>query len=199
MTKKPADPQSGMENDDNLMARIGRGDGEAFGTLYRRWSRRVMSYAWRSLSDKGEAEDVVQETFLSVFRASSRYRPSERFGAFLFRIAGNAVRSRCRRKWPIPLDFPDEEEEEGRSPAEMEADWALFEERERLEAALATLPAPQRNALLLAVTGGLSYREIAIQEGISEDAVAARICRARKALRNVLSASGCEEEEKVYA
>ena len=76
---------------------------------------------------------------------------------------------------------------------------SYFEERERIESALATLPQPQREALLLAVTGGLSYREIALQEGVSEDAVAARICRARKALRKVLSASGCEEEEKVDA
>jgi len=156
-----------------------------------------MSYAYRSLSDKGEAEDVVQETFLSVYRAASRYRPCERFGAYLFRIAGNAVRSRCRKKWPLPLDFPDEEDD---SPLpEKVEDWTLFEERERIESALATLPQPQREALLLAVTGGLSYREIALQEGVSEDAVAARICRARKALRKVLSSSGCEEEETVDA
>jgi RNA polymerase sigma-70 factor (ECF subfamily) len=156
-----------------------------------------MSYAYRSLSDKGEAEDVVQETFLSVYRAASRYRPCERFGAYLFRIAGNAVRSRCRKKWPMPLDFPEEEDD---SPLpENGEEWTLFEERERIESALAALPQPQREALLLAVTGGLSYREIALQEGVSEDAVAARICRARKALRKVLSASGCEEEEKVDA
>ena len=197
MTGNPAEPYEGIECDDALMSRVGRGDREAFETLYRRWSRRVMSYAYRSLSDKGEAEDVVQETFLSVFRAASRYRPCERFGAYLFRIAGNAVRSRCRKKWPIPLDFPEEEDD---SPLpEIGEDWTLFEERERIESALATLPQPQREALLLAVTGGLSYREIALQEGVSEDAVAARVCRARKALRKVLSISGCEEEETVDA
>jgi RNA polymerase sigma-70 factor (ECF subfamily) len=199
VTKNPADLQAGLESDDNLMARVGKGDAGAFETLYGRWSRRVMAYAFRALSDKGEAEDVVQETFLSVFRASSRYRPCERFGAFLFRIAGNAVRSRIRRKCPIPLDFSEGEEEESRFPSDTEGDWTHFEERERLHAALETLPFPQRNALLLAVTGGLSYREIALQEGISEDAVAARICRARKALRKALAASGCEEEEKVDA
>lgn len=191
------EPQDGIECDDALMGRVGQGDRDAFETLYRRWSRRVMSYAYRSLSDKGEAEDVVQETFLSVFRAASRYRPCERFGAYLFRIAGNAVRSRCRKKWPMPLDFP-EEEDDSPSP-ETGEDWNLFEERERIESALATLPRPQREALLLAVTGGLSYREIALQEGVSEDAVAARVCRARKALRKVLSISGCEEEETVDA
>lgn len=197
MTGNPAEPHEGIETDDALMSRVGRGDREAFETLYRRWSRRVMSYAYRSLSDKGEAEDVVQETFLSVYRAASRYRPCERFGAYLFRIAGNAVRSRCRKKWPMPLDFPEEEDD---SPLpENGEEWTLFEERERIESALAALPQPQREALLLAVTGGLSYREIALQEGVSEDAVAARICRARKALRKVLSASGCEEEEKVDA
>ena len=197
MTGNPAEPYEGSETDDALMSRVGRGDREAFATLYRRWSRRVMSYAYRSLSDKGEAEDVVQETFLSVYRAASRYRSCERFGAYLFRIAGNAVRSRCRKKWPTPLDFPEEEDD---SPlAETGENWTLFEERERIESALATLPQPQREALLLAVTGGLSYREIALQEGVSEDAVAARICRARKALRKVLSVSECEEEETVDA
>jgi RNA polymerase sigma-70 factor (ECF subfamily) len=197
MIGNPTEPQDGIECDDALMGRVGRGDRDAFETLYRRWSRRVMSYAYRSLSDKGEAEDVVQETFLSVFRAAPRYRPCERFGAYLFRIAGNSVRSRCRKKWPLPLDFPEEEDDS--PPLDSGADWTLFEERERLESALATLPQPQREALLLAVTGGLSYREIALQEGVSEDAVAARICRARKALRKVLSISGCEEEETVDA
>jgi RNA polymerase sigma-70 factor (ECF subfamily) len=189
--------QAGTENDDILMSRIGRGDAAAFETLYRRWSRRVMAYAYRSLSDRGEAEDVVQETFLSVFRAASRYRSRERFGAFLFRIAGNAVRSRFRKKRPLLFDI--QEEEDGFCPPENAEDRTRFEERERLDSALAALPEPQRDALLLAVTGGLSYREIALEAGVSEDAVAARVCRARKALRKILSADGCEEGKKIDA
>lgn len=198
MTEDMHPSWTGTESDDNLMARIGGGDREAFETLYRRWSRRVMAYACRSLSDRGEAEDVVQETFLSVFRSAGRYLPRERFGAFLFRIAGNAVRSRWRRKIPLPVDCPDGEEEEPFPPV-LETERSLLEERSRLETALAALPQPQRNALLLAVVAGLSYREIALQEGISEDAVAARVCRARKALKKALSAGGCEEEEKIDA
>jgi len=193
-----ADSRPEVESDDGLMARIGEGDGKAFEILYSRWSRRVMAYAFRSLSDRVEAEDVVQETFLSLFRSASRYRPRDRFGAFLFRIAGNAVRNRYRRRCPLPVDFPDVEDE---SPflSGFDAGVSRFEERERLDTALAALPEPQRNALLLAVLGGLSYREIAIEQGVSEDTVAARICRARKALRKALSPGGFEEEEKTDA
>ncbi len=195
MTNNPAERQAELESDDSLMARIGRGDREAFEALYRRWSSRVMAYACRSLSDRAESEDVVQETFLSVFRSASRYRPSERFGAFLFRIAGNAVRSRWRKKRPLPVDCSGEEEEDNFFQSKtIEGEWSHFEERERIGAALATLPEAQRNALLLAVIGGLSYREIALEEGVSENAVAARICRARKALRKALSEGGFEEE-----
>ena len=189
--------QAGTESDDDLTVRVGRGERSAFETLYRRWARRVMAYAYRSLSDRGEAEDVVQETFLSLYRAAPNYKPRERFGAYLFRIAGNAVRSRVRRKIPVPLDFPDEED--GSPSIEAPRDWLLFEERERIARALATLPEGSRDALLLAVIGGLSYREIAEESGISEDAVAARISRARKALRKALSPEGSEKEEKVDA
>ena len=189
--------QAGTESDDDLAVRVGHGERLAFETLYRRWARRVLAYAYRSLSDRGEAEDVVQETFLSLYRAAPNYKPRERFGAYLFRIAGNAVRSRVRRKVPLPLDFSEEEDD---SPSiEAPRDWLLFEERERIARALAILPEESREVLLLAVIGGLSYREIAKEAGISEDAVAARISRARKTLRKALSPEGSEKEEKVDA
>lgn len=186
-------------SDDSLMKRIGRGDTEAFDALYRRWARRVMAYAYRSLSDRGEAEDVVQETFLAVFRSAPRYVPRERFGAYLFRVAGNAVRSRYRKKGPVVLMDFSEQQEDGMEALDEEAPFSRFEEGETMNRALERLSPDQRECLLLAAVGGLSYREIAHEAGISEDAVAARISRARKSLKRILSGWEREEEEKVNA
>lgn len=176
------DGELGGEDDDALMVHVGRGEGWAFEVLYRRWARRVMAYAYRSLNDRGEAEDVVQETFLALHRSSPRYKSCERFGAFLFRIAGNAVRSRYRKRIPFPVD--DEAEEVRGVPEEPLLE--RVEDREDLGQALLRLHPEQREVLLLAVVAGLGYREIGVMTGISEDAVAARIYRARKRLREIL-------------
>jgi RNA polymerase sigma-70 factor (ECF subfamily) len=185
-------------SDDSLMKRIGGGDAEAFETLYRRWARPVMAYAYRSLCDRGEAEDVVQETFLAVFRSASRYVPSERFGAYLFRIAGNAVRSRYRRKRPVVLVDFSEIGENGLEDLEepSPSPFSRFEEGETINRALERLSFEQRECLLLAAVGGLSYSQIAQSAGISEDVVAARISRARKKLKKILAGGEHEEEEK---
>lgn len=199
MTNNPYGPETIAESDDTLMGRIGRGDEGAFAILYRRWARRVMAYAYRSLSDREEAEDVVQETFLSIFRSASRYRPCERFGAYLFRIAGNGVRSRCRRRNPVMLVDFSETAEGCPEPVDEDDPFGRFEEAETLDRALAMLSFEQRESFLLAVVAGLSYREIASLADVSEDAVAARICRARKNLKKILSSWVRKEEEKVDA
>lgn len=183
-------------SDDSLMKRIGEGDTEAFETLYRRWARPVMAYAFRSLCDRGEAEDVVQETFLAVFRSASRYVPSERFGAYLFRIAGNAVRSRYRRKRPVVLVDFSEIGENGLEDLEEPSPFSRFEEGETINRALERLSFEQRESLLLAAVGGLSYSQIAQSAGISEDVVAARISRARKKLKKILAGWEHKEEDK---
>lgn len=167
-------------NDDELMQLIKKDDHTAFRILYARWARRIMSFAYRALSDKREAEDIVQETFMSLFSSRNRYEERGKFASFLFRIAGNAVRDRFRSRRGIPFEEPESFITE---PYHQDDPHIRID----LEEALKTLSFEHREVLLLAVMGGLTYREISEITGISESAVAQRICRTRRKLQEIMS------------
>lgn len=167
-------------NDDELMKLVAEGDETAFRVIYSRWGSRVMGYAARALGDRTEAEDVVQETFLNLYKSRKRYSARGRFAPFLFRIAGNLVRSRFRGRLPEPVEELDD-------LVEIPGHDRAVEARLDLETAMEVLPFDQREALLLAVMGGMKYREIAALAGCTEDTIAKRVSRARASLRAVLS------------
>jgi len=166
-------------NDDELMELIKNDDEAAFRILYARWGRRIMSYASRALQDRVEAEDVVQETFMALYRFRKRYEEKGRLPSFLFRIADNAVRSRFRSRNPIPVEDLDDFQPDPiyENTADVKID---------IEKALGQLPFQQREALLLAVMGDMTYKEIGALTGSSESAVAQRICRARRKLYEIM-------------
>ena len=85
----------GNQNDDKqLMIRFGRrGDREAFEQLVRRWDRRVLSFLAKAGGDLEAAEDLRQEVFLRLYRHGRRYDPRYGFSTWLFRIAGNVLKS----------------------------------------------------------------------------------------------------------
>lgn len=170
-------------NDDELMELIKNDDDGAFRILYARWGRRIMSYASRALQDRAEAEDVVQETFMALYKFRKRYKEKGRLSSFLFRIAGNAVRSRVRSRNPIPVE--DLEDFQHDPVYENTADVKID-----IEKALGQLPFQQREVLLLAVMGGMTYKEIGVLTGSSESAVAQRICRARRKLYEIMAPDG---------
>ncbi|MDO9508657.1 MAG: sigma-70 family RNA polymerase sigma factor [Thermovirgaceae bacterium] len=175
-------------DDDLLMLQFASGNEKAMETLYKCWAPRIMAYAGRCLGDFHEAQDVAQESFMMLSKSAVGYEPRGRFGAYLFRIAGNIVRSRCRKKAPLLgvmdelYDGPNDE-----GIAEETAMWRID-----LESALEKLPADQREALLLVVCGGLSYDEAALVQGVSQDALAQRVSRSRKGLYRMLSGKGME-------
>ena len=177
--------------EDLLVKRIAEGDQAAFAELYASWSRRIMSYCVRTLRNTEEAEDVVQETFLQLFKAASTYRAEGKFAGFIFRIAGNLVRSRFRGN-PAPDSLTrmldDEEQEMPHNLRYIPEDGIL--DRIDLEAALGMLPDRQREALLL-VGQGLSYREGAEVLGVTVEAFAQLVLRGRRILRgNLVSSVG---------
>lgn len=177
--------------EDLLVKRIAEGDQAAFAELYASWSRRIMSYCVRTLRNTEEAEDVVQETFLQLFKAAPSYRAEGKFAGFIFRIAGNLVRSRFRGN-PAPDSLTrmldDEEQETPHNLRYIPEDGIL--DRIDLETALGLLPDRQREALLL-VGQGLSYREGAEVLGVTVEAFAQLVLRGRRVLRgNLVSSAG---------
>src|SRR5436305_6881709 len=93
-------------SDAELMARVRKGDREAFADLVDRHKDAVVSYVARLTADRDRAEDLAQETFLRLFRAAGEYTEQGYLRAFLFRIATNLVRSEERRAQPLRLPMP---------------------------------------------------------------------------------------------
>jgi RNA polymerase sigma-70 factor (ECF subfamily) len=182
------------DDDVRLMLALRDGDERAFDALFERWAGRVLRFVERMVREPGAAEDLVQETFLRVWRARERYVPEARFSTWLFTIAGNAARNELRRPFRgaahDPLDPDDAKPELATDgPASDE----LVDARRTslgLEAALAALPERQREALWLCAVEGLSYAEVALALETSEGSVKALIHRARVTLARAAGERG---------
>jgi RNA polymerase sigma-70 factor (ECF subfamily) len=145
-------------SDGDLIQRIGTGDRDAFEALYRRFARPVFGLALRRLGDRGRAEDALQETFTSIWRAASTYDPERGPGApWLYAVARNAIVDRSRGRSEIPADPPEEEAAGPGPPEHAEASWLSW----RVHLALAELPEHERAVLELAYWSGLSQSEVA--------------------------------------
>jgi RNA polymerase sigma-70 factor, ECF subfamily len=145
-------------SDGELLQRIGNGDREAFDVLYRRFVRPVFALALRRLGDRGRAEDATQETFTSVWRSASSYRPERGPGApWLYAVARNAIVDRTRARSEPPAEVPDDPSAEPGPPEQAERSWLSW----RVHRALQDLPEHERPLLELAYWSGLSQSEIA--------------------------------------
>jgi RNA polymerase sigma-70 factor, ECF subfamily len=145
-------------SDGDLIQRVGSGDRKAFETLYRRFARPVFGLALRRLGDRGRAEDAVQETFTSVWRSASTYRPERGPGApWLYAVARNAIVDKGRSRAETPAEPPDEEAAGPGPPEQAEASWISW----RVHLALEELPEHERTVLELAYWSGLSQSEVA--------------------------------------
>ena len=177
-----------VDEDVRLMLAFRDGDARAFDALFERWAGRVLRFVERMVGEASVAEDLVQETFVRVWRARERYQPEARFSTWLFTIAGNAARNELRRPFRrAPHDSLEEEREgaslelaSGEPPADVQVD--ARRAGAGLEARLAALPERQCEALWLRAVEGLSYAEVAAALATSEPSVKALIHRARVAL-----------------
>jgi RNA polymerase sigma-70 factor (ECF subfamily) len=149
--------------DGELISRTGDGDRGAFEVLYRRYSRPVFGLALRRLGDRGRAEDAVQETFASIWRAARSYRPERGPGApWLYAVARNAIIDRSRARYEPPAEAPDEASPELGPPERVEAGWTAW----RVHRALEELSPNERSVIELAYWSGLSQSEVAEYLGI---------------------------------
>ena len=168
------------------MLALRAGDGSAFEALFRRWSAPLLRYLDRMVRDEADAEELVQETFLRLYRARERYRPDARFSTWLYTIATRLALNELRRpRRQNPHRSTDDEDAPVVLPhGGARADDVAHARRigEAVEGALGTLPERQRAALWLAAVEGLSYAEIAASLATTEKSVKALVHRARLAL-----------------
>ena len=150
-------------SDGELIARVGSGDRGAFETLYRRYARPVFGLALRRLGDRGRAEDAVQETFASVWRAAGSYRPERGPGApWLYAVARNAIVDNGRTRREPPVEGVEEKAGDETPADKAESGWVTW----RVHRALAELPENERVVIELAYWGGRSQSEVAEMLGI---------------------------------
>jgi len=152
------------EADSALMARVEGRDAEALGILYDRHAGRLMGLAQRILGDTGEAEEILQEVFLYVWKASATFDPA-RGPVLAWLLVATRSRSidrlRSRRPGKSGVTVGLEEAPETASREDVEADAAGREWETRCRAAIGELPEDQRRALELAYFEGLTHQEIA--------------------------------------
>ncbi|TNE91537.1 MAG: RNA polymerase sigma factor [Deltaproteobacteria bacterium] len=167
-------------SDAALMARLARGDSSALGPLFMRYGKLAGSLMLRvepSLS-REQADDLVQEVFLTLLDTAPRYRESQRLKAWICGIAVRKARGWRRKHWlrrGLLERFTPERQVEALPSQRAEA-------RQSIDHALRALPAGQREVLVLHVVEGLSGQEVAETLGLSENAVWVRLHRARKTL-----------------
>ena len=170
--------QDGDEEDRGLLAAHVAGDADAFAALVRRHQSRLWAVALRTLGDREEAADALQDALLSAYRSASSYRGDARVTTWLHRIVVNACLDRVRRRKARPtVPMPqDADPPDPRDPLE-ERETAI-----EIEAALAALPDEQRAALVLVDVQGMPVDEAAQVLGVPPGTVKSRCSRGRARL-----------------
>ena len=149
--------------------------------VIRTYSRHLFAVAFAILQDRGEAEDVVQETLVKAYGSRWRVRSAEKFPAWLASVARNRALDVLRRRRWVPLD--------GHEPVAEPATGGDEEMRERLQTTLAGLPEKQRIALTLRYMEGLDHRAIERTLGVSNGALRGILGRALERMRKALKPS----------
>ncbi|HRY76837.1 MAG TPA: RNA polymerase sigma factor [Candidatus Paceibacterota bacterium] len=192
-------------SDEQLVARYLKGEEKALETLIAKYLKPVYRFVFRYFGNAAEAEDVVQEVFLRVWRnikkfnprksrfANPRERRQKSFKVWIFAIAKNTSLDFLKKKKAAPFsDFDNEDDTNAITdslvdPAPLASD--IFERKDLadiLESALEQLPVGPRSVIVLHHDGGLTFQEIADASGESLNTVKSRYRRSLLSLREIL-------------
>jgi RNA polymerase sigma-70 factor, ECF subfamily len=185
----------------DLIARVQRGQHELFYELVRPYERRVYAAALAILRNEADAEDVAQEAVLKALANIRQFRAESRFSTWLIQITVNEALMRRRRQRTRAVEsIDDHRDEEGEYRPRDFADWREIpsetlerkEVRQKLAEALGSLDRKYREVFMLRDMEQLNIQETAETLGISIASVKTRLLRARLMLRDLL-ASGWEQ------
>jgi RNA polymerase sigma-70 factor (ECF subfamily) len=170
-----------VQTDEQLMVAFSRGSTEAFSELFSRYKQPVFGFFRRRVADPAQAEELAQETFLAILRASSRYEPRSLFRTYLYAI-GFKILGAHRRKTAFRATFL------GAAPGFREPTLPAIADAELLlREAVGKLERLDREILLLREFEQFSYAEIAGLLRLPVNTVRSRLFRARLALRDLLA------------
>ncbi len=182
-------------SEQELIKRCQAGDLSAFDELIDAYDNKILSYCFRMLGNRADAEDAAQEVFVKVYRFIGKFTGKSSFSTWLYKIASNVcmdmLRKAKRRGESISLHQQNDEgdafslplADEGLTPFEQAQ---LSEAQQVLFDALLKLPEEQKQVIILRDVEGLSYEEIAEIVHAAEGTVKSRINRGRKTLQTIL-------------
>lgn len=168
----------------DLIEQCRRGDREAHYRLYKLYARSMYNVGYRIVNHAGEAEDVLQEAFISAFRNLEYYRGDASFGAWLKRIVVNKAINVLKKRRPEPM--PEDADVAWVNPAEEEAEFPYTVDQ--VKRAIGDLPDGYRSVLTLYLLEGYDHAEIAEILGISESTSKSQFNRSKKKLIDLLGA-----------
>lgn len=173
-------------DDAALMTALAGGRERAFRELVERHQTGLYGFALRFCGVREEAEDVVQETFLRLFRNRTHFDTTGSVKAFLFKVCRNLLIDATRRRHTEPLDDATQETLAIFHGPSAYDTLTRKEGQQSLSRALDALPENQRTAMVLRHTEELSYTEIAEVMGLTASAVESLLVRGRRGLRQRL-------------
>ncbi|WP_137817826.1 MULTISPECIES: RNA polymerase sigma factor [unclassified Pseudomonas] len=188
------------DSDADLLRRYRRGDAEAFGVLYARHRLGLFRFLCGLCSDTALAEEVFQETWLSLIRSESSLREAVQFKTWLYQIARNRLIDHWRKhgkRQALQDEFDEQLHGEAASEPNPEQQLSLARDQQRLQAALDDLPAEQREVFLLRAHGDLELSEIAELTHTPAETVKSRLRYALQKLRRLLADPATAEEVSV--
>ncbi len=184
-------------SDSQVVQRFLDGDDRAFAEIVRRYGKRLHGFVTRTVGDREQAEDLVQETFVRVYRHIHRFDQTRRFSTWIYTIAGNLAKNELRNRSRNPLVLfqtitknwdadvrPLEWEDPKTRPDDLYRKRFL---REKVNEAVEQLPEHHRTVFVLRELHGKSYEEIAQITGCNLGTVKSRLNRARNGFARIVA------------
>lgn len=179
-------------SDEELIARFQQGDNYAFDLLVKRYKDPLLNFIYRFLGERYEAEDIVQETFLRLFRNKHYYKEVAKFSTWIYTIAGNLAKTELRRRkrrkfFSISQATPAEKDYEIPDVEGTPEDVTNSQITDAIiQRAIDKLTPKFKQVIILRDIQGLSYEEIAEIADIPLGTVKSRVNRARLRLQDDL-------------
>lgn len=184
-------------DDSQVVRRFLAGEEKAFAELVHRYDKRLQNFVYRTVGDRERAEDLIQETFVRVYRHLHRFDQTRKFSTWIYTIAGNLAKNELRNRSRNPLvlfqalvknweaDYrPLEWEDPTTRPDDLYRKRFL---REKVNEAVAMLPEHHRVVFVLRELHGKTYEEIAEITGCNLGTVKSRLNRARNKFARIIA------------
>ncbi|MCA9739839.1 MAG: sigma-70 family RNA polymerase sigma factor [Gemmatimonadota bacterium] len=189
--------ERGQLGDSEVVQAFLAGDERAFGELVERYDQRLLNFVYRTVGDRERAQDLVQETFVRVYRHLHRFDQTKKFSTWIYTIAGNLAKNELRNRSRNPLVLfqtikknwdadhrPLEWEDSKLKPDDLYRKRFL---REKVEEAVSELPEHHREVFVLRELEGKTYEEIAEITDCNLGTVKSRLNRARNNFARIIA------------